>query len=274
MCDLATETLVKDTVKAFVEKGYMFTAWDVTNFLRKAGEKVNHHDVNGVVKLMYANSEMSDASSTSLYARATKDIGAPVAPFVYYNPNSDVNDYDSTWIDNNPNQDGMRYDAPAPAPVVVPAPVSPLVSSIAPIVVGVGICAGCGSLNTCKSSAKTVTAAPVAPIAPVSPVAPVSTSTKLPKGVHKVTKEGRLEIPLNVLVKSGFKGKKIPLHNIGGSIISGLNVYAPSFIGSAVPDCSDRIRIARLLLDKISKGDAFEVSLDGNNSIVIKPYLG
>jgi hypothetical protein len=152
MCDANTESLIKTAVNGFVQKGYMFSAFDVTRFLRKGGERIRHNDTKDVVTEMFSNSEMG------MYVRATKDIGAPVAPFIYSHPYSDISNYSADWVDTNPNQVGMCYDMGSSA-------ATPMVSAV-----------------------------PVSSPAPVAPAVPAS---KLPDGVYKTTDEGRLNIPIH-----------------------------------------------------------------------------
>lgn len=150
---------VKTVVDGFVAKGYMFTAFDVTKFLRISGSQVKHSEVNSAVKQMFRDSEMPD------YLRDVKDVGAPVAPFVYYHQNADLDNYVTDWLENNPDQDGMKNDGTTDdgsgksvAGVAQPAP-SAYGSSTAPTT------------------------------APASTVKPV-----LPKGVKVTDNEGRLYI--------------------------------------------------------------------------------
>ncbi len=155
MCDQATETKIRDTVKDFVSRGIMFAAYDVTKTLRSDGTRISHHDVQGVIRNMYENGEMG------LYERDTVDVGAPVKPFIYYDPNSDLSQYDKDWVTNNPKQANA---APAPS---APAPVASVVVS--------------------------------APSAVSAPLPSASSGTGA-KYVVVPTKEGRIEIP-TVLVK-------------------------------------------------------------------------
>ncbi len=116
MCDQATETKIRDTIKDFVNRGIMFGAYDVTKTLRGDGTKISHHDVQEVVRDMYSNGEMG------IYERDTVDVGAPVKPFIYYHPNSDLSQYDKDWVTNNPKQS-------VSAPVAPSAPSAPSAAS-------------------------------------------------------------------------------------------------------------------------------------------------
>jgi hypothetical protein len=243
MCDARTESLVRSTVDGFVSKGYMFTAFDVTRFLRKSGEQVAHHDVNGVVKSMFANSEMGSGSDQ--YQRDTKDVGAKVPPFIYYHPYSDVDNYDQDWINSNPTQNGMKNDPVASLP----------------------------SFST-----------PATPATPVTPVPVTSTMTitgmtvkNLPANVRAVTKEGRLEIPLTVMLKTGFASNdEAYVRKLNDKLVIENSKSVGYGIGLPVAVNKDgRIRLSRGALNGISSGNLFKVETTGTNDEVIEvsPYV-
>jgi hypothetical protein len=243
MCDARTESLVRSTVDGFVSKGYMFTAFDVTRFLRKSGEQVAHHDVNGVVKSMFANSEMGSGSDQ--YQRDTKDVGAKVPPFIYYHPYSDVDNYDQDWINSNPTQNGMKNDPVASLP----------------------------SFST-----------PATPVTPVTPVPVTSTMTitgmtvkNLPANVRAVTKEGRLEIPLTVMLKTGFASNdEAYVRKLNDKLVIENSKSVGYGIGLPVAVNKDgRIRLSRGALNGISSGNLFKVETTGTNDEVIEvsPYV-
>jgi hypothetical protein len=243
MCDARTESLVRSTVDGFVSKGYMFTAFDVTRFLRKSGEQVAHHDVNGVVKSMFANSEMGSGSDQ--YQRDTKDVGAKVPHFIYYHPYSDVDNYDQDWINSNPTQNGMKNDPVASLP----------------------------SFST-----------PATPATPVTPVPVTSTMTitgmtvkNLPANVRAVTKEGRLEIPLTVMLKTGFASNdEAYVRKLNDKLVIENSKSVGYGIGLPVAVNKDgRIRLSRGALNGISSGNLFKVETTGTNDEVIEvsPYV-
>lgn len=241
MCDARTESLVRSTVDGFVSKGYMFTAFDVTRFLRKSGEQVAHHDVNGVVKAMFANSEMG--SGADQYQRDTKDVGAKVPPFIYYHPYSDVDNYDQDWINTNPTQNGMKND-----------PVASMPSFSVPV---------------------------ASPATPSTPAPAVGTSTmtisgitvkNLPANVRAVTKEGRLEIPLTIMLKAGFASNdEAYVHKLNDKLV--IENSKSVGYGAGIPvnvNGDGRIRLSRGALNGISNGNLFKVETTGTNDEVIE----
>lgn len=244
MCDARTESLVRSTVDGFVSKGYMFTAFDVTRFLRKSGEQVAHHDVNGVVKSMYANSEMGNGSDQ--YQRDTKDVGAKVPPFIYYHPYSDVDNYDQDWINSNPTQNGMKNDSITSMPV---APVAPVATPV-------------GTAGTVGTSTMTITG---------------MTVKNLPANVRALTKEGRLEIPLTVMLKTGISySDEAYVRKENGKIV----IENPKVVGygTGLPvsvNKDGRIRLSRGALSGISSGNMFKIETTGTNdeAIEISPYV-
>lgn len=239
MCDIKIETMIRDTVNGFVAKGYMFTAFDVTRFLRKAGESIRHGDVNDIVKSMYANSEMGQGLDQ--YQRDTKDLGKAVAPFVYYHPYTDVNNYVADWIDSNPSQNGMKNDnvAVTTPPLVTPVP---LVSSVTP----------------------------VASIAPVTLTAPV-----LPKGVRKVTTEGRLEVPLAEMIDAGLTSHDQVTVRKAGDVLEIESTKNSNYKGGGLTvyvNADGRLRISRFILNFVSSGDLFKIEV-ANGVITVSAYV-
>lgn len=240
MCDQVTKSKVEVVVNDFVSKGYMFTAWDVTKFLRNSGERISHRDVQDAVKEIWNGACMTD------YTRDTKHIGAPVAPFVYYHQNSDVNDYQADWMENNSNQDGMKNDgvvSTVPVPANVVAPVVPVVST------------STGGISS--------------PLASNSPVRTRSVTSV----VREVTYEGRLNIPVKMLEVAGFAvGTNVTASIINPNMIvienknPSLNVVA-SF--NVVTSNDGRIRLSRTILDKISSdADKFKIERAGAKIVV------
>lgn len=222
---------VKTVVDGFVAKGFMFTAFDVTKFLRASGSQVYHRDVNKAVQEMFRHGEMPD------YEHDTFDVGAQVAPFVYYHRNADVANYQPDWLTNNPDQTGMLNDATSPAGVAQPAPSS------------------YGS----------------SPVAPVTPVAKAPVASVTPKGVHPTDKEGRLYVAPVVTKAAGLA----PLQNVvvvkdNGRLV--IQKSAATF-GQAWPytvNSDGRIRICRSLLRMIAKdGSNFKVSAASGNIEVV-----
>ena len=228
--DANTESLVKTTVNGFIQKGYMFSAFDVTRFLRKGGERVRHNDTKDIVTEMFGNSEMG------MYIRTTKDIGAPVAPFIYSHPYSDISNYSPDWIDANPNQDNMRYDAAY-------------------------VFSSCGvAVGSC------ILATPPVFSAPVQSNQSKVKSSKLPDGVYKTTKEGRLNIPID-LVSSVSSSQSSYKFVVNSNEITILPVIYPSLYKV---NKDGRIRVSRSVLNKISNGNLFKIEAK-SNEIVVTP---
>ena len=234
MCDQVTKSKVEIVVNDFVSKGYMFTAWDVTKFLRNSGERISHRDVQDAVKEIWNDACMTD------YTRDTKHIGAPVAPFVYYHQNSDVNDYQPDWMENNSNQDGMKNDgvvSTVPANVVVPV-----------------------------ASTATSTGGISSPLVSNSPVRARSITSV----VKEVTYEGRLNIPVKMLEAAGFA----PCTNVSATIINPNmlvieNKNPSGFCFSVATSSDGRIRISRPILDKILPFiDRFKIERTGAKIVV------
>lgn len=237
MCDQVTKSKVEVVVNDFVSKGYMFTAWDVTKFLRNSGERISHRDVQDAVKEIWNDACMTD------YTRDTKHIGAPVAPFVYYHQNSDVNDYQADWMENNSNQDGMKNDgvvSNVPAPANVVAPVVPVASTSS------------GGISS--------------PLASNSPVRTNSVASI----VREVTCEGRLNIPVKMLEAAGFA----PCTNVAATIINPNmlvieNKNPSGFCFSVATSSDGRIRISKPILDKILPFiDKFKIERTGAKIVV------
>ena len=103
-----TQKAVKDKIEAFVQKGFMFTSFDVTRAVRVdlgSHIKVFHSGVKSMVNDMHDNGEMGT------HVKEIISVGTSVAPWLYYNPSSDVNDYNPHWLDTDPNQDNMKASA-------------------------------------------------------------------------------------------------------------------------------------------------------------------
>jgi len=236
MCDQVTKSKVGAVVNDFVSKGYMFTAWDITKFLRK-NDRVSHRDVQDAVREIWNSGSMTD------YTRDTKDVGAPVAPFVYYHQNADVNDYQTDWMDNNPTQNGMKNDG-----VVSTIPSGTVTNPSAPVV---PLTLGGTSLSS-------------NPLALNGPVRSTSTTVV----TKSVTSEGRLNIPIKMVQASGFpKGAVVVATVENGSIVienkRNLVNTEPVFV-----NYDSRARISRTLLDCISSGDTFRIERNGAKILV------
>lgn len=167
------DQLIRDTVSEFVSKGYMFTAYDVTKTIRKSGVSLHHSEVNGIVKAMWLSNELG------IYQREVVDIGTPCAPLLYYHPHSDIENYDSSWVDSNPTQNGMIVSAiPAASTASTPTPAD----------------------ATDKSDTKDATDAG-SPLTFASQIPVGSTGNPL---FLRVTKEKRFQIPISMVKSVGW----------------------------------------------------------------------
>lgn len=218
MCqNIAVKTVVDD----FVSKGFMFTAFDVTKLLRAGGQSVRHSDVNDAVKQMYRDGEMNG------YLRDTKDVGAPVAPFVYYHQNADLSNYVTDWLENNPNQDGMKNDGDnddgSGAGISQPTPST----------------YGATSIPSITTS---------------------SISSSLPKGAKNTDREGRLYINPVIVQQAGFRAKqKVDVtYDIDRIIVARLDgTKVSSHVVSVNSD--GRIRICPTILRNLSPAKGYRV---------------
>ena len=244
--DTQTEQLVKDTVNQFVKDGYMFTAFDVTRTLRKAGTTLHHREANHIIKNMFASSEMGS------YVRDAVDVNSSQGmPFVYYHPYSDISKYDQDWTNSNPTQNAMKADM-----TVTPTSTASTSGAYTPPSLD-----GDGTNGTGAQSA--------------SPFVSPSTPTKVPlaKGEHLVTKDGRLHIPIDVVTSKGY----IPLQVVylvvdsAGSklIVSNIAYHGSSKVFPVKVERDRRIRVCRQVLKNISTGNKFKI--DSGLQIEISP---
>ena len=175
--DAAMRQKTVDTVNDFVNRGFMFTAYDVTKTLRKDGSRVRHSDVNSVVQELFSQNQMG------MYNRETVNVGAPIEPFVYFHPYSDVNNYKSDWVEANPTQAGMKQDEPDTDDTLTVTPASTSAN-------------GNGDGSTNPSDAATTSAASPGAVNP--PVAAVN-HPRSTKNVKIPTREVRLQIPSQMI---------------------------------------------------------------------------
>ena len=125
---------VKQVVADFVGNGYMFTAYDITVYMRTrhSGIRMRHGKVNEIVTNMFADGEMMD------YEIKTIAINLPaglVHARLYYHRLSQSSRYVQDWLTSNPAQDNMRYtDAAEPAsePASEPIPTVPVTPTVPP----------------------------------------------------------------------------------------------------------------------------------------------
>jgi len=221
---------VVTVVDGFVNKGFMFTAFDVTKFLRASGSQIKHSEVNSAVKQIYRDGEMSG------YLRDTKDVGAPVAPFVYYHQNADLDKYSPDWIDNDPSQDNMKNDGDDGSSTVagVAQPIASSYGKATPV----------KAIHTVKAS--------------------------LPKGVQGVDKEGRLYIAPVVTQSAGLLPKQTVWIVTDNSTKLVIDTKTSSGAWGVTVNSDGRIRVCRSVLSKLGTAIGYKVSA-GHGNIEIVP---
>ena len=248
MCDARTENAVRDKVAEFVTAGYMFTAYDVTKSLRNSGEQVKHHEVNDVVQAMFNNGDMND------YNRDVKDIGAPVKPFIYYSPYSDLNLYDKDWLTNDPTQKAMANKS------------------------GASGSSGSSGYQPASLTPASPAAAKASFPATIAAILVKKVAAKAPTGGRLITKEGRLTIPIHTVVNFGMKPHQA-VYIYKGKIAPALVLtqYPPAgpdysaAINQLMVNRDGRIRLSQVDLKKISTGNCFKVSRSVD-ALVVEPY--
>ena len=88
LLDSADASAVKDVVKGKVDKGEMFTAFDITKELKASGRRVYHSNVKPIVHALFNNGDMQG------YNRSLISVsGAPVQPFLYHPCGADTSTY-------------------------------------------------------------------------------------------------------------------------------------------------------------------------------------
>lgn len=92
----------KDVVNDFIDKGKMFTAYDVTRAVRSAGIECYHNQVRDIVHTLYKNQEMDCE-----YSRNAINING-ASPYVYHHYMDDPNTYDSNVL--TPKDDSNATD--------------------------------------------------------------------------------------------------------------------------------------------------------------------
>jgi len=81
---------VKDVVTMNVNQGVMFTAFDITKYLRSKGNKVQHRNTKEIVHALFSHGDMSG------YDRSLANIpNVSPQPFVYYPVSEDPSTYQS-----------------------------------------------------------------------------------------------------------------------------------------------------------------------------------
>jgi hypothetical protein len=87
------EQMIFDTMNHFIDKGLMFTAFDVTKAVRKLGLHILHNDVKPVVHgfSLPSNYKKKSANLTNIVFGVSS--GANLRALVYHPEGSDVNNY-------------------------------------------------------------------------------------------------------------------------------------------------------------------------------------
>ena len=191
MCDVATESQIHDVVKALVKQRRMFSAYDISQAVRKLGFKEYHRDMKKIVHRMFDGGEMDDFGRTLV-----KYPSAPTRAFRYHPPELDPNDFGTvqTPILAAPaaafDADNGSSAASGPDLAVVKTP---------------GTC-----LYVPRSMAKTVGIPPSGnAYMDIDPAGKISITTLLSNGSKKthVDRNQNIRIGRTALLKAGIKGK-------------------------------------------------------------------
>ena len=250
--DSTVEQTIRDAVSKLVKSGYMFTAFDITKLVRVdlgKGTPVSHKDVNGVVQEMFNNASMDT------YVRDIVSVGASVSPWLYYHPYSDVADYDPQWITNDPKQDDMKADVTA---------TTSSSGGFTPPTLDID--------DDDEEDDDAVTyGVPAIPAPANIPVS--SVTTRLGKNEHRLTKEGRLQIPIHMARKAGFTPHQTVMVVEEGSKLTLASAPIAATNTTFVQVEKDgRIRLSSRMLKALAanpKSEVFKVERD-NGGIVIE----
>ena len=234
---------VENVVNELTRNSRLFTAYDVTRILRHRfdGEKIFHNEIKKAVHAVYEGDQMG------IYSRSQIRVGAG-QPFVYHlNGNDPQTDYNDAWVNAFLQLQG-----------------------------GLGV-----SVNAITGSVTSSTqATPTTPVTANS--TQVASRTKnLNNGgtTIKVTREGRLNIPITMLV--GFNGTaylSLSKARKGQYNVDAISITAtkPTVALKAYGINSDgRLRVSKKFLDKLGQATSFNVkNLSkqlGHSVIVIVP---
>lgn len=251
---------VKDTVSDFVNRGFMFTAFDITKVVRKDGHRVRHGEVNQAVQQMFADSEMG------MYTRETVNVGAPVEPWVYYHPYSDVANYRQDWVEQNPDQNGMKNADGSDSddgnlsvhPTTPTAQTQPTND-------------GDGSTNSVPSPASPTIATGATS---VKSSATVTRSLNSANRVYVKQSEGRLNIPPVLVRQIASVGDAIQVDRIIDMAASHPNnkrlLIAKTVTGRRdyKVNSDGRVRISSQILNYLNGNGTYEIVMDNGNLVV------
>lgn len=254
---------VKNTVLDLVGRGFMFTAFDVTKVLRNDGDRVRHGDVNQAIQQMFTDNELG------MYTRDTVNVGAPVQPWVYYHPYSDVANYRQDWVEANPDQTGMRHaDGSA-----TDDGDSNLSTNAVPPVGTVAHVQAAPSAPVTPSTTPPVAVAPGVTVGKVD--ASVTRSMSSANRVYLPQNEGRLNIP-PVLVRQIAKSGDMIRVDCTIDYSAPANhqkrlVIAPASSGGRMDymvNKDGRIRLSRSATAYLNGSGQYEIKLENGNLVV------
>jgi hypothetical protein len=233
---------VENVVSELTRNSRLFTAYDVTRILRHRfdGEKIFHKEIKRAVHAVY------DGDQMGIYSRSQIRVGAG-QPFVYHlNQNDPSTDYNDAWVNAF-----LQLQASLSNPIdpITGQPVTPSVTPSAPVTV-----------NSTKVASRTQA---------------LSNGGK----TVKVTKEGRLNIPVDML--EGFSDTaylSLTIARQGKFNVDAISITAtkPMVALKAYGINSDgRLRVSKKFLDLISKDSSFTIKdlsqQLGHSVIVIVP---
>tara|TARA_R110000824_G_scaffold12226_5_gene53501 strand:- start:532 stop:1248 length:717 start_codon:yes stop_codon:yes gene_type:complete len=183
-----TAKTAADTVIAtFNSDQTIFTAYDVTRKIRDKGEKAYHSEIRDLVTNTFNN------GSITLYDRTSVDLGGGIQALVYHPNGTDPNSYDKDWIDNDPTQ----------AKVKTAATTAPAASGYTPL----------SDLDDDEDDDEDEDDL-------TSKTDSVHVGSVSVTGTPGITKEGRLQIPINIVKSAGlYPAQDIFVHTVNLSKI-------------------------------------------------------
>ena len=247
-----TEQVIRDTVSDFVNKGFLFTAFDITRAIRDDGVTAYHSEAKEVVADIFGNGDMTD------YTRTSVDVGVKVNPLVYHHEDADATAYESDWFDNNPNQNGFKHDSSTASTASVTSangyiPLSQID----------------GSEDEDEDDAEDDQTVAIS----TNQTQKISNHST-PKGNKVATKEGRLQLPINLIRKVGLTPYSPAwVHYEMGSHFDNLKVVKNRIDSSDYliqVNKDGRIRICQSVLKQLGSSTCYRVT-ESNSAIVITP---